>query len=68
MNIEQLVSAVIAHALRQHEDSEWDIVVDGMRRDEIGALIRAAGATTKNQAVRAVQAKLDTLVRIPVFV
>jgi hypothetical protein len=68
MNIEQLVSAVIAHALRQHEDSEWDIVVDGMRRDEIASLIRDAKATTKNQAVRAVQAKLDTLVRIPVFV
>jgi hypothetical protein len=68
MNIEQLTSAVIAHALRQHEDSEWSIVVEGMRRTEVADLIRAAGATTKNQAVRAVQAKLDTLVRIPVFV
>ena len=68
MNIEQLVSAVIAHALRQHEDSEWAIVVDGMRRDELAGIIRDARATTKNQAVRAVQAKLDTLVRIPVFV
>lgn len=68
MNIEQLTSAVIAHALRQHEDSEWDIVVSGMRRDEIADVIRAAGATTKNQAVRAMQAKLDTLVRIPVLV
>lgn len=68
MNIEQLTSAVIAHALKQHEDSEWDIVVDGMRRDEVAGIIRAAGATTKNQAVRAVQAQLDTLVRIPVLV
>ena len=67
MNIEQLVSAVVAYALK-HEDSEWDIVVDGMRRDELAGIIRAAGATTKNQAVRAVQAKLDTLVLIPVLV
>lgn len=62
MDVQGLTSAVVAHALRQHEDSEWDIVVDGMRRDEIGAVIRAAGATTHRQAVRAVRTHLDMLV------
>jgi hypothetical protein len=59
-----LTSAVIAHALRQHEDSVWSIVVDGMRRDEIKMVVTKAGATTRKQALRAV---LDHI-RTPVLV
>ena len=59
MNIEQLVSAVVAHALNQHEDSMWDIVATGMRRDEIATVLRAAGTKTRNQAIRAMRAHLE---------
>ena len=61
MNIEQLVSGVIQHALRQHEDSEWAIVVEGMRRDEIAAVIRADGAKTRKQAIRAIRYHLELI-------
>lgn len=61
MNIEQLTSAVIAHALKQHEDSEWDIVVEGMTRPEIARVISEAGATTRNQAIRAIRSHMDSL-------
>lgn len=60
MNIEQLVSAVIKHALDQHEDSEWNIVVEGMTRDELARIV--AGCRTRKQALRAVRARLDMLV------
>lgn len=61
MNIDQLTSAIVAYALRQHEDSMWDIVATGMRRDEIAAVLMGAGAKTVNQARRAMQAHLETL-------
>jgi hypothetical protein len=57
----RLASAVIAHAERQHEDSEWDIVVSGMHRYEVAEVITAAGARTPNQAIRAMQDYLDSL-------
>jgi hypothetical protein len=61
MNIEQLVSAIVQHSLRQHEDSAWDIVATGMRRDEIATVLRSAGAHTVNQAKRAMRAHLDSI-------
>lgn len=61
MDPQGLTSAVIAHALRQHEDSEWDIVVEGMTRPEIARVISEAGATTRNQAIRAIRAHMDSL-------
>ena len=60
-NTERLVSAVVAHALRQHEDSEWDTVVEGMSRETIEAVLRVQGAKTPRQAVRAMQRHLDML-------
>lgn len=59
MNSEQLTSAVIQHALKQHEDSEWAIVVEGMRRDEIAAVVTTAGAKTRKQAIRAMRYHLE---------
>lgn len=61
MNIEQLTSAVVAHAMKQHEDSEWAIVTEGMRRDEIANVIRTAGARTVNQAKRAMRYHLELI-------
>lgn len=59
MNIEQQVSAVIAHALKQHEDSEWNIVVEGMTRPEIAHILRTEGTKTRKQAIRAVRYHLE---------
>lgn len=64
MNTEQLVSAVVKHALDQHEDSEWAIVVEGMRRDELAGVIREARATTRRQAIRAVYEHIRTPVLV----
>ena len=57
MNISQLVSAVLAHAARQHEDSAWAIVTEAMTRPEIAAVV--AGCHTANQAKRAMRRHLD---------
>lgn len=65
MNPEQLTSAIVAYALKQHEDSVWDIVATGMRRDEIAAVIMGAGARTVNQAKRAIVAYLGDVVTNP---
>ena len=69
MNTPQLVAAVVAHALRQHEDSKWDILVSGMTRAEVRDVITKAGAKTAKGAIRAMSDHLDTVVvRIPVLV
>ena len=60
-NIERLTSAVVAHALRQHEDSQWATVVEGMSRETIAAVIRTYEARTPRQAVRAMQRHLDMM-------
>lgn len=60
-NIERLTSAVVKHALEQHEDSQWNTVVEGMSRETIAAVLRVAGARTPRQAVRAMQRHLDML-------
>jgi hypothetical protein len=59
VNIEQQVSAVIAYALKQHEDSEWDIVVSGMTRPEIARVLRTDGTRTRKQAIRAMRYHLE---------
>lgn len=61
MNIQQLVSAVIKFALDQHEDSKWNTVVEGMRRDEIAQVIIEAGATRPRKAIKALSLHLDRL-------
>jgi hypothetical protein len=65
VNISQLVSAIVAYALNQHQDSAWDIVATGMRRDEIAAVLIGAGAHTVNQAKRAMRAYLSDVVTNP---
>jgi hypothetical protein len=59
MNVQQLVSSVVAYAGRQHEDSAWAIVAEGMRRDDIAVVIQ--GCRTVNQARRAMRAELVAL-------
>lgn len=63
MNIQQLVSAVIKFALDQHQDSKWNTVVEGMRRDEIAQVITDAGAKTPRRAIKAVCRHLDSMVK-----
>lgn len=60
-DVQGLVSDVVAYSLK-HPDTEWDQVAEGMRREEIAAILIEAGAKTRKQALRAVQAKLDALV------
>lgn len=66
-DVQRLVSAVIKHADGQHEDSEWSIVFEGMRRDEIASVLTTAGARTTKQAIRAMRSHLASL-RVPVLV
>lgn len=60
-NIERLTSAVVKHALSQHEDSQWSTVVEGMSRETIAAVLRVSEARTPRQAIRAMQRHLDML-------
>lgn len=60
-NVPQLVSAVVAHALRQHEDSEWNTVVEGYRREDIATIVTKYDAKTPKQAIRAMRDHLASL-------
>ena len=60
-NTERLVSAVLKHAGEQHEDSQWNTVVEGMGRETIAAVLRVSAARTPRQAIRAMQRHLDML-------
>ncbi len=60
-NIERLVAAVLAHANRQHEDSQWAHVTESMTRYDIAAVVVSAEARTPRQAVRAMRDHLDSL-------
>jgi hypothetical protein len=63
-NTPQLVSAVVAHAKQQHEDSAWDIVITGMTREDVAEVITKAGAKTPRGAIRAMRDRLDDLVLV----
>lgn len=60
-DVQRLVSAVLAHAGRQHEESKWAIVTETMTRETIAGVLRVAEARTPRQAVRAMQRHLDML-------
>jgi hypothetical protein len=55
VNIDQLVEAVIKHALDQDENSPLAIAVDGMTRDEIAHVLRTDGCKRLKQAIRALR-------------
>jgi len=66
-NVPQLVQAVVNHASKQHEDSEWDIVITGMTRQEVVDVLAKYEARTPKGAIRAMRAHLATLVEaVPV--
>lgn len=50
-----LIEAVKAHALRNYNQNDWDIVVEAWTDDEIAEVIVSSGAFTSDQAIRAVQ-------------
>ena len=54
-NVPQLVAAVVAHARKQHEDSEWDIVITGMTYQDVADVIAKRGAHTPKGAIRAMR-------------
>lgn len=68
MDVQALVSAVVGHALKQHEDSEWNTVVEGMTRPDIATVIVKSGVTRPRQAIRAMQAHLDDMRLLPATV
>jgi hypothetical protein len=61
-NVPQLVAAVVAHASKQHEDSEWDIVISGMTYNEVAEIITKGGARTPRAAIRALRDHLASMV------
>jgi hypothetical protein len=67
-NVPQLVAAVVSHARKQHEDSEWDIVISGMTFQEVADVLAKYEAKTPKGAIRAMRAHLATLrpVALPV--
>jgi len=49
-----LVDAVKGHAVRNYEKDGWDYIVECYGDGEIGEIIRAANATTREEAIKAV--------------
>ena len=58
-NTQQLVQAVVAHARKQHEDSEWDIVITGMTYQEVADVVNKLQAKTPKSAIRAMRYHLE---------
>lgn len=54
-NTPRLVSAVLAYAERQHEESMWAIVWESMTRAEVAGVIGKYAARTPKQAIRAMR-------------
>lgn len=65
-NLPQLVQAVVQYARKQHEDSEWDIVITGMTKQDVADVITKYKSKTPKSAIRAMRAHL--LLRDPVSV
>ena len=51
---EALVDAVKGHAVRNYEKDGWDYIVECYGDEDIAALIEAADATTREEAIKAV--------------
>lgn len=66
-NVPQLVQAVVAHARKQHEDSEWDIVISGMTYQDVAEVVAKYAAKTPKGAIRAMRDHLAS-VREPALV
>ncbi len=60
-NMPQLVQAVVNHASKQHEDSEWDIVITGMTYQDVADVITKHAAKTPKGAIRAMRDHLASL-------
>jgi hypothetical protein len=60
-NVPQLVQAVVNHARKQHEDSEWDIVLSGMTYQDVADVVAKRSAHTPKGAIRAMRDHLDEL-------
>lgn len=58
-NVQQLVQAVVAHARKQHEDSEWDIVITGMTFQDVADILVKYEAKTPKSAIRAMRFHLE---------
>lgn len=54
-NVPQLVAAVVAHAKKQHEDSEWDIVITGMTYQDVVDVLAKYDVRTQKGAIRAMR-------------
>ena len=61
VNVPKLASAIVAHARRQHEDSKWAIVVEGMTYSEVRGVVEVSRARTARAAIRAMDEHLDSL-------
>lgn len=59
MTIEELVTAVKAHALEHYEDGGWDIIVETFTDEEIAAQLREDKATTVRQALASFGTQID---------
>jgi hypothetical protein len=60
-NVPQLVAAVVAHARKQHEDSEWDIVLSGMTHQDVVDILAKYAVKTPKGAIRAMRDHLAGL-------